>query len=177
MIADEVLKTIKRQDLLAESQRAIVAVSGGCDSVALLHILLSIRRGLGLDLHVASLDHGIRGAEGQADLNFVRELAAGWDLPVIADQVDVPELAREWGVGFEAAARRARYDFLARAAKQAGSDCVFVGHHADDQAETILMRIVRGSGIRGLRGMRTASPMPFHPEITLIRPLLGYISV
>ena len=115
----------------------------------------------------------MRGEAGQRDVIFVRGLAEQWQLPCTVGQADVPKLARQWGIGLEAAARRARYDFLARVAHQESSACVAVGHHANDQAETILMHIVRGSGARGLGGMRILSPMPFHPEIELFRPLLS----
>ncbi|MCY3779687.1 MAG: tRNA lysidine(34) synthetase TilS [Chloroflexi bacterium] len=151
----------------------VVAVSGGCDSVALLHILRSLQNRLLVNLHVASLDHGMRGEAGQGDVIFVRGLAEQWQLSCTVGRADVPELARQWGIGLEAAARRARYDFLARVAQQESSSCVAVGHHANDQAETILLHIVRGSGARGLGGMRILSPMPFHPEIKLFRPLLS----
>ena len=173
MIVDSVLRSIGGAGVFAEAGTLIVAVSGGCDSIALLHILRGLRKRLDLALHVASLDHGIRGEAGQHDVNFVRGLAERWQLPCTTARVDVPALTREWGVGLEAAARRARYDFLAAVAQQENSNCVAVGHHALDQAETILMHIVRGSGTRGVGGMRAVSPMPFHPSITLFRPLLS----
>ncbi len=173
MIAESVLQTIEHTSVFSETGSVVVAVSGGCDSVALLHVLHSLQARLEVDLHVASLDHGIRGEAGQHDVNFVRSLAQRWKLPYTAQRAEVPKLAREWGIGLEAAARRARYDFLACVARQQGSSCVAVGHHAQDQAETMLMHIVRGSGARGLGGMRTISPMPFHPAITLFRPLLS----
>ena len=154
-----------------------MAVSGGCDSVALLHLLKGLRSGLELDLHVASLDHGLRGEAGSGDLEFVGELAEAWGLPRTLGQADVPRLSRAWGTGIEAAARRARYDFLAGVAQQEDSQYVVLGHHADDQAETILMNIIRGSGLRGLGGMRPVSPMPQHPVFKLIRPLLAVTRV
>ncbi len=173
MLINAVLKTLEESRAFAKSEMVIVAVSGGCDSVALLHILLALRDTLGIQLHVASLDHGIRGAAGQSDLDFADDLARRWQLPFTAGRVDAPSLAREWREGLEAAARRARYDFLADVARREGSSCVALGHHANDQAETLLMRIARGSGSMGLGGMRTVAKMPYHPEIRLCRPLLG----
>lgn len=173
MIGESVFQTIRQSEALAESVKVIVAVSGGCDSVALLHILRSLQTRLGMELHVASLDHGIRGEAGQFDLRFVRDLAERWQLPCTVERVDVPKLAQSWNMGLEAAARRARYDFLATVAQQESSRCVALGHHANDQAETILMHITRGSGTRGLGGMRILSPMPLHPTIMLLRPLLS----
>ena len=140
--------------------------------MALLHVLDRLQDELGIDLHVASLDHGIRAEAGQQDLDFVACLATRWKIPFTVDQADVPRLAREWGIGVEEAARRARYAFLARVARANGSKCVATGHHALDQAETLLMNIVRGSGTRGLGGMQVVSEMPDHQGIRLVRPLL-----
>lgn len=150
----------------------IVAVSGGCDSVALLHVLQQLRAHLGITLRIASLNHSLRGDEGRRDLAFVVDLAERWQIPYTAGEADVPQLSRDWGIGIEEAARRARYNFLAQVASGAGAERVAVGHHAGDQAETLLMRLARGTGIRGLRGMRSAGPMPYHPQLHLIRPLL-----
>ena len=173
MIRGAVLKTMRQNDALADVRTVIVAVSGGCDSVALLHVLRCLQACLGIELHVASLNHGIRGEAGQRDLDFVVELAEGWRLPITTGQADVTALAKEWGIGIEEAARRARYNFLAEVAQERGSNCVAVGHHLLDQAETILMNIVRGSGTRGLRGMQIVAQMPYHAQIRLIRPLLA----
>lgn len=156
------------------ADRLIVAVSGGCDSVALLHMLCNLRGALSVDLHVASLDHGLRGGAGRGDRDFVGELAQTWGLPHTLGRADVPALAQAWSMGIEAAARRARYDFLAQVAQKEDCRYVVLGHHADDQAETVLMNIVRGSGLRGLSGMRLAAPLPGHPQLTAIRPLLSF---
>ena len=140
--------------------------------MALLHVLDRLKEELGIDLHVASLDHGIRAEAGSQDLDFVAQTATRWNIPFTLDQADVPQLAGEWGIGLEEAARRARYAFLARVAREQGSKCAAAGHHALDQAETILMNIVRGSGTRGLRGMQVVSEMPDQTGIRLVRPLL-----
>ena len=172
-LRSELLRTLREPGALDHSTALVLAVSGGADSVALLHALRDLRGQLGIKLHVASLDHGIRGEAGERDLAFVAALAADWRLPCTLDAVDVPLLSREWGIGIEAAARQARYDFLARVAKRLGNAPVAVAHHADDQAETMLMHITRGSGLRGLRGMRPVSTLPGHADIRLLRPLLG----
>lgn len=172
MKLDTVLRTLKLNDAFAAGELAIVAVSGGGDSVALLHILDRLKDELGIRLHVASLNHRIRAEAGSQDLDFVARLATRWNIPFTVDQADVPRLARELGIGVEEAARRSRYAFLARVARAHGSSCVATGHHAQDQAETILMNIVRGSGARGLRGMQVVSEMPAHKGIRLARPLL-----
>ena len=175
MILDTVENTLRQHDAIAFGELVIVAVSGGSDSVALLHLLICLKDALGIDLHVASLNHGLRAEAGQRDLDLVAGLAARWRLPYTLDHVDVPGLSAEWGIGIEAAARQARYAFLAQVAREQGARCVAVGHHALDQAETILMNIVRGAGTRGLRGMLVLSDMPQHAGIRLVRPLLSIV--
>lgn len=172
MIPERVHQILQQSGAIAGAAKLIVAVSGGCDSVALLHLLCKLRGSFGVDLHVASIDHGLRAEAGQGDLEFVRQLTVKWSLPHSLGQVDVPRLSQAWGMGIEAAARRARYDFLAQVARQEDCQCVVLGHHANDQAETILMNMVRGSGLRGMGGMRLVSPLPYHPQFKLIRPLL-----
>lgn len=151
----------------------VVAVSGGADSLALLHALTVIGADLRLRLHVATLDHRLRGDEGAADARAVAELARAWGLPVTVGATDVHALMLERGVSVELAARLARYQFLASVALEVGARCVITGHHADDQVETILMRALRGTGVHGLGGMRPSAPLPYRPELTLLRPLLG----
>jgi tRNA(Ile)-lysidine synthase len=136
-----------------------------------------------LELHVAHLHHGIRGPEADADLEFVTELARVASLPFTAESVDVPQLATRAKLAVEEAARRARYAFLTRVAQQINAQNVAVGHNADDQAETVLMHLLRGAGPAGLRGMLPATRMRDYRllpqaeglpvELTLIRPLLN----
>ncbi|MDE2857231.1 MAG: tRNA lysidine(34) synthetase TilS [Chloroflexota bacterium] len=168
-----VARNIKEHNLIAPGQTVLVAVSGGADSVSLLHILSRLSQDMRFQIHVASLDHGIRGEAAARDVQHVRELATRWELPFTADGANAPALAKREGIGLEEAARRVRYDFLAELALRHDAACVAVGHHALDQVETILMRIVRGAGIKGLRGMRMSSPLPCHAELTLVRPLLN----
>lgn len=168
-----VFQVIQKHALIPPGTRLVVGVSGGADSLALLHILNHLRPRLDAHLHVATLDHGLRGDDGAADAAFVVEIASAWGLPVTAGRVDAAKLAASLGVGIETAARRARYDFLAETARQAGADRVAVAHHADDQTETILMHILRGAGLDGLNGMQARAPLPGHPDLLLLRPLLG----
>ena len=177
MIFEAVLNTLRRHGAFAGGELAVVAVSGGSDSVALLHLLARLKAELGIELHVASLNHGLRAEAGRRDLEFVADLAARWRLPFTGEHADVARHSADWGVGLEQAARRARYAFLARVARKQGSDCVAVAHHALDQAETIVMNIARGSGIHGLSGMRVVSRMPEQQDIRLLRPLLGISKV
>ena len=146
----------------------VVAVSGGPDSVALLRALVRLRPPASAGrLIAAHLNHQLRGAESTADQQFVAALAADLGVTLIVGQAE--GLAGEQD-GIEAAAREARYAFLLRAAEQAGARYVVTGHTADDQAETILHHMLRGTGLRGLGGMRRARRMS--DLVTLARPLL-----
>ncbi|MCY4018598.1 MAG: tRNA lysidine(34) synthetase TilS [Chloroflexi bacterium] len=159
--------------MIAPGQTVVVSVSGGADSVSLLHVLSRLSQGMGFQIHVASMDHGIRGEAAARDVQHVREMATRSELPFTAGNANAPAFGKREGIGLEEAARRVRYDFLAGVALRHDAACVAVGHHALDQVETILMHIVRGSGTKGLRGMQMSSPMPYHEELTLVRPLLN----
>jgi tRNA(Ile)-lysidine synthase len=186
---------IRRDHLLPERGVVVVACSGGADSLALLHALHILCNGNRaafphVTLHVAHLDHGLR-AESPADAAFVRDIAAAWDIPCTIGAITEAERATwrgsapENGAGTdtgpshglrggteplgpvpEAAARAARYRFLREVAQSAGADRIALGHTADDQAETVLMHVIRGSGLDGLVGMRPRTG-------DLMRPLLG----
>jgi tRNA(Ile)-lysidine synthase len=134
----------------------VVGVSGGPDSLCLLHVLNRLRGEYRIELHVAHLNHKIRGREADADAAFVAKLAEEWGLPCTVEARDVPALARQKKLSLEEAARRARYAFLAEVAEQAGVKRIAVGHNADDQTESVLMHWLRGAGLAGLRGMLPA---------------------
>ncbi len=163
-------------------QRVLAAVSGGADSLCLLHLLHRLQPALGLTLAVATLDHGLRGEKSAADAAYVEQIGREWGLPVWRARIDVPALIDLHHLGVEEAARRARYTFLAGAAHEFGAAVIATGHHADDQAETILMHLIRGTGLAGLRGMQAVTPLsaqhllpggPPPAGLTLVRPLLG----
>ena len=143
----------------------VVAVSGGSDSVGLLRALHALAPRLGLRLSLAHLDHGVRGESARADAAFVAELAGALGLPI-----DLGHWQPDRPAHFEADARRARYAWLAEVARARGASAVAVGHTRDDQAETILHRIVRGTGLRGLAGIPRRRPLA--EGITLVRPIL-----
>jgi len=167
---------VVRDGLLAQGDRVVVGVSGGPDSMALLHGLVALGRdgGFGLELHVAHLNHKIRGADADADAEFVAEAARRLGLPCTVHAEDIPALARSENRGLEEVARRQRYRFFERVCLQVGSNIVAVGHQADDHAETILHRIVRGTGLRGLGGIRPQRPLHADSQVRLVRPLLGF---
>ncbi len=152
----------------------LVAVSGGPDSVFLLHVLSALsKRGKRTgELYAANLDHGIRGEESRLDSSFVVKLCSDWDIPLATESVDTRE-GKLPGESLEQAARRMRYDFLESTACMFEVDRVATGHTADDQAETLLLRIERGTGIEGARGVMASRPISRDSDVSLIRPILG----
>jgi tRNA(Ile)-lysidine synthase len=150
---------IAKHDLLprgstgASVAPVIVGVSGGADSLSLLHALRALAPELDLRLHVAHLDHQLRGEAAQADADFVRDIAQSWGLPYTIESRDVDGFARDHKLSVEEAARQVRYGFLLEVALAQHSDVIAVAHNADDQAESVLMHFLRGSGLSGLRGM------------------------
>ncbi|HEY6273585.1 MAG TPA: tRNA lysidine(34) synthetase TilS [Terriglobales bacterium] len=165
---DRVHAYIREYHLLQPGDRVAVAVSGGADSVALLRLLLELRSELGLVLAVAHFHHGIRGAEADADQEFVRELAAQFDLELHLAAGDAPAHARLEKSSLESAARELRHGWFVRLVSENCVTKVATAHTLDDQAETVLMRLLRGASARGLAGI-----FPTHQQRHLIRPLLA----
>jgi tRNA(Ile)-lysidine synthase len=196
-LSARVLSHIRRHDLLTAGERVGVAVSGGIDSVALLRLLLELRSELGIVLSVVHFNHKLRGQESHRDEQYVAGLAATYQVEFCSDSEDVAHLAEKKRVSVEAAARESRYGFFRRLlsleapdgpedAQNAAPfkpnastkiDKIVTGHTLDDQAETVLMRIIRGSGLRGIGGI--------HPRLVvehdegefsgeIIRPLLPF---
>jgi tRNA(Ile)-lysidine synthase len=169
---------IQRHKLLASGDRVLVAVSGGPDSVTLLHLLYELRRELKLGLEVAHLQHGIRGPEAQEDARFVAELAAKLELPFHLKEVNLLEIKSAAGKGnIEALAREERYRFFTAVARERKLGKIATAHTQDDQAETVLMWLLRGSGLKGLGGMSPANRLigtNIEPDSrpVVIRPLL-----
>ena len=154
-----------------QDMTVLVAVSGGADSVAVLRALRSLKKGGKGRLLAAHFNHGIRGGESDADEAFVAELCHQVEVPCEIGRARIEQFEAAMD-GVEAAARAARYEFLRETAARVGARYVVTGHTADDQAETILHRILRGTGIAGLAGMARARPLG--PAATLFRPLLGF---
>jgi tRNA(Ile)-lysidine synthase len=148
----------------------LVGVSGGADSVALLRALHAIRQELSLEIHVAHLNHQLRGAAADEDARWVEALSGSLALPVSIGTVNVARIAGDSGQGIEEAARDERYRFLQNVARECRCAAVAVAHTADDQAETILHHIVRGTGLSGLAGIPRERGLD--SGIRLIRPLL-----
>lgn len=165
----KLLQYIRERELLRAGERVAIAVSGGADSVALLRAMLQLREELGVVLSVVHFNHGIRGAESDADAEFVAKLARENKAQLHEASGDVPAFARKWKLSTEAAARRLRYDLFKAVIAAGGADKIATAHTRDDQAETVLMRMLRGSGTRGQSAI--------HPVLKLdkgaiIRPML-----
>lgn len=152
----------------------LVAVSGGGDSLALLCALCRLRQDFDLRLHGAHLNHKLRGGASDADAAFVQDTFRRLDIPCEMHSADVAAYRRAHGLSLEDAARRLRYRFLADATARCNAHAVAVAHTADDQAETLLMHIIRGSGLAGLRGMQPLERLTIdNADLTLFRPLLS----
>ena len=170
-VRSEIRRAIETHEL--NGSRILAAVSGGPDSIALVHVLAQLRADLGIRLYAAHLDHGLRPGKSEADAEFVRDAMDDLQIPLFSEKADVGQYRREHRLSVEDAARQVRYRFLARVSEEVGADAVAVGHNLDDQAETVLMHIIRGTGLSGLRAMtavyrRVVDGVP----VTVFRPLL-----
>ena len=166
---------IREYGLISGGEKVLVAVSGGPDSVCMLNMLNNLKQILDIQLHIAHLDHGLRGDESGADAAYVGSVAASLGIPAIIEKKDVVDWQKTRKTSLEEAAREVRYRFLESAARQTGAKRVAVGHTRDDQVETTLMHFIRGSGIQGLRGLKAAAPIPYGDRedgIWVVRPLL-----
>ena len=164
---------IQDRRLIGRGQRILAAVSGGLDSMTLLHLLHTLSARHRWKLAVAHFNHQLRGRSSDADERLVRKIAAAMGLSVVVEHADVRRFAGNSKLSIEMAARKLRHEFFARAAKKNGSRIVALAHHADDQVELFFLRLLRGAGGEGLAGMKWHSPSPVDGKITLVRPLLG----
>jgi tRNA(Ile)-lysidine synthase len=147
----------------------VAAVSGGPDSMALLHLLRSMAEEEPFQIVVAHVNHQFRGAESDAEAEMVSRVAREWGLPVETVEINLPVYIEQTGMNAQSAAREKRYAFLKQVARHYSCSVVLLGHHAGDQAETVLMRVIRGTGPGGLAGMKARRK---EEELELIRPLL-----
>lgn len=169
-----VLGFIREQGLVESGEALLVGVSGGPDSVCLLHVLNQLKEAIGVRLHVAHLNHMLRGADSDDDATYVSQLASNLGLPATVERVDVAAYREGRRLSVEEAAREVRYGFFARVARDIGAGSVTLGHTRDDQVETILMNLLRGTGLTGLRGMLPATSLRTadNSELKVIRPFL-----
>ncbi len=160
-IEEKVRKTIEKHSMLSRGDRVVIGLSGGADSVALLCVLCSLRELYHIEVHAAHINHMIRGSEAYRDADYAKKLAEGFNAEFHLLECDVPQLAEAKGISEEMAGREVRYDFFEKIA-QGGK--IAVAHHMGDSAETTLLNLIRGSSLKGLKGI---SPV----KGNVIRPL------
>lgn len=165
-LIERVADTIDRRSLFGKNDKILAAVSGGADSVCMLHILCRLRGRYGIEVYAAHLNHGIRGEEAERDQRYVERLCEELGVECFVKCVDVPRIAKEKKISCEEAGRRARYSFFHELMREHGIDRIATAHNMNDQAETELMRIMRGSGLNGLRGIK------YKREDGVVRPIL-----
>jgi tRNA(Ile)-lysidine synthetase-like protein len=171
-LPDHIERSIRTRRLFRPGQRILVAVSGGADSMVLLHVLQELAPKHRWQLTVAHLNHQLRGRSSAADERLVRRTAQELRLPAVVERAEVRRLARAQKLSLEMAARELRHDFLARSARGRRIPSIALAHHADDQLELFFLRLLRGSGGEGLAGMKWRNPSPSDPGIELVHPLL-----
>ena len=167
--------TVHLPDGFAPDTPVLVAFSGGADSTLLLHLLQKQAKKTGAALYAVHVHHGIRGKEADRDLDFCRQVCRKLHVPLFTVKVNVPALAKKSGQSLEETARHARYRHFARLMQKYNIPLLATAHHADDNLETILFRICRGTGTQGLRGIPAFAPLPGTPDsspLCLFRPLL-----
>lgn len=165
LLQNKVRQTITEHSLLEEGDRVLVALSGGADSVCLLNVLYSLKDELNISVAAAHLNHMIRGAEAERDEAYAAELCTRLEIPFYAQRTDIPAAAKENGISEELAGRQARYRFFKELSDKYGFTKTATAHNKNDKAETVLMRIMRGSGIDGLCGIH-------YKRDDIIRPIL-----
>lgn len=165
-LIDRVRRTIDRYSLLTRGDRVIVGVSAGVDSMVLLHLLNQLCQDFSLSLIIAHLNHGLRPEESKREAELVQEESLRLGLPLEYEVFNVREFQEAKGISLQDAARRVRFQFFHQLLKKHRGDKIALGHHADDQVETLLLRLLRGSGLKGLKGM-----LPIR-EGKVIRPLI-----
>ncbi|MFA5287488.1 MAG: tRNA lysidine(34) synthetase TilS [Candidatus Omnitrophota bacterium] len=166
-IREKAKNSIKKHNLINRNDKIVIGVSGGADSVYLLYLLKSLQKELNLTLYIAHLDHLLRKESGR-EAQFVKELGQKLKIPVMLGKINIKGLSRN--TSLEEAARNARLAFLLKVAIRVKAKRIALAHNFDDQAETVLMRILRGTGLSGLSGI---SPIRKMGKIDIIRPLLG----
>jgi tRNA(Ile)-lysidine synthase len=167
-LESKVLQTISRYRLFASGDKVLVAVSGGPDSMCLLHLLSRLAGELSITLQAVYVNHGLR-PEAAREAFYVKKTAAGLGVPAVICRADAGKLAREGGYSLQDAARRERYRCLRQAAERTGAGCIVTAHHEDDRVEGLLLRLLGGSGLDGLAGMRVKRRLT--EQLLLARPL------
>lgn len=176
----KVLEAIEKFQMLEPNEIVVVGVSGGPDSLTMLHVLWGLRKRFGWQIIAAHFNHGLRGEDADADEEFVKSFCEKNQIQCVTGKADVRALAREEKLSIAQAGRRARYRFLAEVARQVGSRKVALGHTATDVIETMMLNLFRGTGVDGLQGIPPTSPLTIHGEVEsegegqiwVVRPLI-----
>ncbi|MEG0250762.1 MAG: tRNA lysidine(34) synthetase TilS [Peptostreptococcus sp.] len=166
MLYEDVLETVKKNNLINENDKIVVALSGGPDSVCLLHVLHRMSKEMNLKVYAAHLNHQIRGLDAYVDSLYVMRICESLEVPCFIRAIDVPKFCDENKMGLEDGARMLRYDIFEEIRERVGADKIAIGHNQNDQAETVLMRVMRGTGLQGLRGIE------YKRDENIIRPIL-----
>lgn len=166
MIVDRVRGTIDKYNLLQKGDKIVLGLSGGPDSVCLLHVLKQLESEYDISIYAAHLNHQIRGIEAQKDVMYISRLCDSLGVKLFVKSINVPEYCKENGLSIEEGARKLRYEMFYEIKQKTKSSKIAIGHNLNDQAETILMRMMRGTGLQGLRGIE------YKRDDTIIRPIL-----
>ena len=166
ILKSKVLSIVKEYNLIKEKDNIVIGVSGGPDSMALLYVLLDLKEEIDFNIHIAHINHGVRGVDAKEDQVFVEMVAKKLNLPYYTKDVNMIEYGREKGISAEEAGRELRYGFFREILHSLGGGRIAVAHNMNDQAETLLMRFLRGTGVDGLKGMEFIIQ-------DIIRPILG----
>ena len=165
MLKEEVLKTIKTYNLIEKNDKVVIGVSGGPDSICLLHLLYSIKKELGFEIVVAHINHQIRKV-ADSETEYVKDFCKNLGIECFVKKENITELAKKQKKGTEEAGRQVRYDFFEEVAQKAEANKIATAHNANDRAETVILNILRGSGISGLKGIEAMRDNKY------IRPLI-----
>ncbi|GAA0725995.1 tRNA lysidine(34) synthetase TilS [Clostridium malenominatum] len=163
---EKVIQLIEEKQMISKGDKIIIAVSGGPDSICLLHILWQLKKKYSIELYVAHVNHCLRGEDADKDEDFVRQFCKDYNIDFYSARIQVDEIAKEKKISFETAAREVRYTFFKEVMERVNGNKIALAHNANDQCETVLMRIMRGTGIEGLAGIK-----PLRDNI-YIRPLI-----
>lgn len=166
VLIEKVIHIIKQNDMFEFNDKVVVGVSGGPDSICLLHILNELKESLGIELVVAHINHCLRGEEADKDEEYVREFCKKLKIQCFVKRENVYKISKDKGISCEMAGREVRYNFFSEIMNKVGANKVAVAHNANDQAETILMRMIRGTGLEGLVGIK-----PVRDNI-FVRPII-----
>ena len=166
MIFEKVLDTINRHNLIEKGDKIVLGISGGPDSVCLLHILNRLKETLDIEIYAAHLNHQIRGIEAQKDALYVTQLCEDMGIKYFVKSIDVPKYCKENKLSIEDGARKLRYEMFYEIMTRTHANKIAIAHNENDQAETVLMRIMRGTGLQGLRGIE------YIRDKVIIRPIL-----